>query len=121
MAIKFVNLTSHNVVVYDSSGENIILEIPPSGQEIRVNAKMAEIEKLDGIPLFKTVFDIDVDIVNQIPQQDGVYYIVSTVLLQALKERGIVRPDFISPNTNPQYVVKDEQGRIKGVKGFQVL
>lgn len=48
-------------------------------------------------------------------QQPSIIYIVSSLVAQAAKDRN----DVIAPDTSPAGVVRDEQGRIIGVKRFQ--
>ena len=55
------------------------------------------------------------NIVNCPRQKPEKYFIVSSLVAQALKGRR----DVIAPDTSPQGVVRDENGNIIGVKRFQ--
>ena len=112
---RFVNLTPHVITIVNDNGEKII-EIPPSGEVVRVNISQEIVRYVDGIPVKKTVFN---DIQNLPEPQNDTIFIVSTIVLQALKDKGINRDDVVAPDTNS--AVRDENGRIIGVKGFQVL
>ena len=116
--VKFVNLTPHEVVVYSQDGKEIVLRIPPSGTIARVTTISRVVGYIDGIPVRKTEYDK----IEGLPEpQEDTIFIVSTVLLVALKERGIKRTDVVSPDTNPDSAVRDKDGRIIGVKYFQTL
>jgi len=116
--VKFVNLTPHEVVVFDSTGQNIILRIPPSGQVARVSVASEVVGEVNGIPIRKTVYG---DILDLPEPRSNTIYIVSTIVLIAAKEKGIYRRDLIAPDTNPDSVIRDPQGRVIGVKYFQVV
>ena len=116
--MKFVNLTPHEVVIFDSTGQNIILKIPPSGQIARVSTTSTIVGLVDEIPIRKTIYG---DIVGLPEPRSDTIYIVSTVVLIALKEKGIHRNDVVSPDTNPDSAVRDDTGRIIGVRYFQVV
>jgi len=113
----FTNLTPHEVVVYDTAG-NVVLRVPPSGQVARVSTQSTVIGAINGIPVRKTVYGPITGLPDPI---DGTVYIVSTVVLLALKDKGVHRPDVVSPDTNPDSAVRDESGKIMGVRYFQVI
>jgi hypothetical protein len=116
--VGFINLTPHKVTVYDSKGEKIIAEIPPSGLVARVAVTSKIIGEVAGIPVRKAEYG---EIENLPDPMPDTYYIVSTVVLIALKEKGIHRSDVISPDTNLDSAVRDSEGRIVGVRFFQIL
>jgi len=115
--VKFVNLTPHEVVVFDS-GQNIILKIPPSGQTARVSVTSMVIGEINGIPVRRTIYG---DVIGLPEPRDNTFYVVSTLVLLALKEKGIVRGDVVAPDTSIDSVVRDSEGRIIGVRYFQVV
>lgn len=115
--MKFVNLTPHTVNVVDADGNNI-LSVAPSGNVARVATQQTVVGNIAGIDIARTVFG-DVDGLPA-PQPDTVY-IVSTLVLQALKDAGISRDDVVAPDTSPQSAVRNADGQIIGVKQFQVL
>jgi hypothetical protein len=51
--------------------------------------------------------------------QPGVLYLVSALVAQAAAKQG--RRDVISPDTSPAGAIRDENGQIVGVKGFQTF
>jgi len=113
----FVNLTPHTVNVVDDLG-NIILSVAPSGNVARVATQQTVVGNVGGIDIVRTVFS-DVDGLPA-PQPDTVY-VVSTLVLQALKDAGVSRNDVVAPDTSPQSAVRNADGQIAGVKRFQVL
>ena len=111
--MKVVNLTPHEVKVLDENG-NVVATFPPSGQIARVKTSREKVGEINGIPVFKTVFGK----VEDLPEsQPDTVYIVSLLVLQACPDRH----DLVAPDTSPQGAVRDEQGRIIGVKGFQII
>lgn len=113
---NIVNLTPHAIVVRLESGEDVT--IPPSGTVARVSSESVNVGEIDGIPVMRTEYGN----IEGLPEPvDDTVYIVSTLVLLALKDKGIVRNDIVSPNTSPASVVRDADGRVVGVKSFQVL
>ena len=113
--IYIENLTPHKIVVYDSAGERVILEIEPSGKVARVTTTQREIGRIKGVPIVKTEFG---EVMDLPAPKKCTAYVVSTLVLNALKGK---RPDVIAPDTSPQSAVRDEEGRIKGIRRFQVV
>ena len=113
MPIQFVNLTKHNINILLENGNT--LTIPPSGTEARVSSQMEKVNELNGIPVVKTTWG---DVVGLPDPQPDTVYIVSMQVLQALKG---ARSDLVGPDTSPSGVVRDENGNIVGVKGFQIV
>jgi hypothetical protein len=116
--VKLVNLTPHEVTVFIDSSNT--LKIPPSGQVARVQSTEELVGYVNGISVYKTIYGE----VQGLPEpQEDTIYIVSQVVLQALKEKGIKRDDVLAPNTGPSQngAVRDQQGRIIGVRSFIVL
>jgi len=94
----------------------LTVEIPPSGQVARVSATAQQVGTItiDGFdfPVVKTVFGEVTGLPE--PQEDTVY-IVSTLVLSAVQGR----KDVVAPNTGA--AIRDSEGRVVGVPGFQVL
>lgn len=110
---KLINLTPHEVVLYANDGDTILERIPSSG-----NARVAMTEEiigeLNGVPVVNVV----IGDVEGVPEpQEGVVYIVSFITLQAFIETSD-RTDLVAPNTNSA-CVRDDEGNILGVMGFQ--
>lgn len=112
--MKIINLTAHTINVVN--GENNIAY--PSEGLARVKTEEKVIGTVDGIPVVKTVYTT----VEGLPDmQEDTVYLVSTLVLQALKANGINRNDCLAPNTGVSGAIRDDQGRIVAVRGFQTL
>lgn len=108
--MKIVNLTPHDVVIFDDKGE-VIKTYPKSGKVARIQDSVTIKGDIDGVPVGSITYGDAIDLPKP---QDGVYYIVSLVVRQALPHR----KDLISPDTSPAGVVRDDQGRILGTTRF---
>lgn len=115
--VEFVNLTPHDVVIMDSQG-NVLKTIPRSGAVARLVSEEEIIGDIDGIPVVATKY---VSVEGLPDPEPNKVYIVSSLILQALKAKGIERDDVVAPATGPNWAVRDENGRIIGVKGFQII
>ena len=142
--MEFENLTPHEIVVFDEKGEKEILRIPPSGKVARVKSEQINTGiEINGVPVVKTIFGeitglpvvcencktkpdkcpLSVDREKIRPkdfcefQESKKYFIVSTLITQATKKR----KDVIAPDTSPESVIRDEKGRIIGIKRFQIF
>lgn len=116
---KIVNLTKHvvNVQVTNENGTTDYV-FEPSGMEARVSSKQETFMDVCGIPVVRTEYSS----VEGLPaQEDGTIYIVSTLVLQALKANGMTRTDCVAPNTSPAGAIRNELGQVVAVKGFQTL
>lgn len=112
--MNIINLTAHTINVVN--GESNIAY--PSEGLARVKTEEKEVGKINGIPIVKTAYTT----VEGLPdQQENTVYLVSTLVLQALKANGIDRADCLAPNTGVSGAIRDDQGRIVGVRGFQTL
>ena len=111
--VEFVNLTPHDIRVVLDDGREI--NIPASGTVARVNATAKTVDTINGVPVVRTSFG---DVQGLPEPQEGRIYIVSTLVLQAL---GGQRNDVVAPDTGPQSVIRDESGRIVGIRRFQIL
>ena len=109
--MKIKNLTPHEIKVVGEDGE-VKMVIPPSGQVARVRAEQKVVGEIDGVPVVKTVFG---DVEGLPEPREGVVYIVSSLVAQAVRER----EDVVAPDTSPLGAVRDADGRIVGVKRFQ--
>jgi len=85
-----INLTPHIVKICDENG-SIIREIPPTPPAARVGSTLVEREPIDGIPFSETIFG---EVENLPAPQDGIFYIVSQIVIAACPGRtDLVRPD----------------------------
>ena len=119
-----VNLTPHRVTVVLDDGSR--LDIPPSGVVARVSVeckKAGEI-KIEGrsVPYYECVPGrVEAD--GPIPEARA--YIVSRVVAEAVKQGKAPEPLMTHmvfvPATGPGFAVRDEQGRIVGVRALEVV
>lgn len=111
---EIINLTPHNIVVYNETGETILEVFPPSGEIARASEYNDTIEmKVNGIPVVKKSYG---NPVNLPVAQKGVHFIVSGPVLEGAQER----TDLLCPDTGPDSVVRDREGNILGVRRFFV-
>jgi len=135
--MTIINLTSHEVTLFDPEGKKILARIPPSGKEARVKVKQEIVSYIplpspdmacygpgedateatfrDRIPVVRSHFG---EVYGLPEPQEGVVYIVSYPVLQAMAGK---RNDLVAPDTTPNGVVKDPEGWVIGVKRFQIL
>lgn len=112
--MNIINLTTHTINVFLEEKE---ISFPSQGLA-RVKTEEKETGKINGIPVVKTVYTT----VEGLPDsQEDTVYLVSTLVLQSLRANGIDRPDCLAPNTGVSGAIRDDQGRIIGVRGFQTL
>jgi hypothetical protein len=109
----FRNFTPHNLTIFLEDGQTVLLDLPSEGQ-VRVGEEIKNSFSIDGIAVgekqYTTVELPDGD-------YDRDYLIVSKMVLDALEEHQ--RPHCLCPDTGPDSVVRDEQGRIVGVRRLQ--
>ncbi len=109
--MTFINLTPHDITVFVGDGSIVI---PASGTVARVSSIYTHVGDIDGIP----VSEVSYGDVHGLPQpMDGVIYVVSALVLNALKAKGVNRTDVVAPDTD-KGAVRDTSGRIIGVRGF---
>jgi len=102
--IEFVNLTDHDIRLGDG------LVIPRVSKPARVlNARQQDGQLVleqseEVIPIYR--FDAQGQIVGLPGPQPGVFYIVSPIVRKELTQRGIHRPDVLSP-----YVIEERPER----------
>lgn len=115
--MRFVNLTPHAINIMG----DISVTVGPSGQSLRIATSMEPVGNHDGVTLYRAKYgavelvDNDTKAVdpNGLPAvQDGVMYIVSGLVLDALKDR----PDVAAPGE----LVRDDKGQPVGCKGLKV-
>ena len=108
--MKIINLTPHSVSILKPDGTP--LDLAPSGQVARVSTRVQDAGQLDGIPVVQQTFG---DVAGLPDPQDGVAYLVSGLVLSAVKAAG-GRPDVFAPDTSPDSAVRDDGGRIVAVR-----
>ena len=114
-----INLTPHPCVVFDAAGVSEVARIAPSGQVARVKTTAIEagqvVEAGIKIPVVSTTYG---NVEGLAEPKDGMIYIVSILVVTALRMQGVNRPDVIAPDTGPDSVVRDQDGKIVGVRRF---
>lgn len=110
--MNIINLTPHDIKVRTEQGDRVF---PATGEVVRVDATLEEIGLIDGIPVSKQTFGGVVGLPK--PTPDTVF-IVSALVISALKAAGIERDDVVAPDTNPGRAFRDEKGLIEAVPGF---
>ena len=110
MMTKLVNLTPHAIRLQLPDGT--ALDIQPSGQVARVATQARDAGQLDGIPVVQQTYG---DVQGLPDPQDGVAYLVSGLVLSAVKAAG-GRSDVYAPDTSPDSAVRDNGGRIVAVR-----
>lgn len=107
-----INLTPHPITIKTTTGEYIT--IPPSGKIARIissNASSYDVD-INGITV-SYVHPGDETIVDLPEPQEGVFYIVSSLVLNYLRNSNSNRKDVLSPGTGTKDgVIRDERGNI---------
>ena len=116
--MKLVNLTPHAITLCDGKGF-IMAQIQASGQVARVETRA---EKVGLVEVCGNLFEIVATSFGQVvdlpePEKETTF-IVSFPVLQACVGK---RQDLVGPDTTPQSVVRDAEGKILGVKRFQTI
>ena len=106
--MKLVNLTPHDVIIRLPGGDRVI---PASGTVARVATSHELVDEIDGIPVSAQTYGQ----IEGLPEpRDGVFYVVSAVVLAAAKELG--RTDVVAPDT--ARAIRNEAGQIVAVPGL---
>ena len=109
--MEFVNLTPHAINV---ENKNVTKTIPPSGDVLRIPMEKIQKKRVLNIPIF-TQTPKQGEVVLP-PKKNGVYYIVSSIVLAVIKEHYPERVDFVAPDTGA--AKRNEKGHIVSVPGF---
>ncbi len=104
--MSIVNLTPHAINFVSAEGTQI-LTVEPSGTIARVSSRTVTIGEVAGIPVTATEYG---EVENLPAPEDGVVYVVSSLVAQRCKDRA----DVFIPNES----VRDEQGRIVGCRSL---
>lgn len=108
--MRIINLTPHAIGLATEDG---VVTIPASGTVARVAVSVSpagEIETDYGrVPLVRLTYG---DPVGLPDPQDGVVYIVSKVVADALPDR----PDLVYPDTSPESAIRNDAGQIVAVR-----
>lgn len=120
--MHFVNLTPHRIVIRTPAREFIV---EPSGEVARVQTRIIDAGRnyVDGVGVTCEMKEyMRVEGLPNEGVQPGAWYLVSSMVLAALKERGIRRSDVAAPATGPgDHAVRDAAGNIVAVTRLNVL
>ncbi len=108
-AVSLYNLTQHYIRLYRPDGT--ALELAPSGKVARVASAPEIIGEVEGVPVLYTTYG---QALNLPDPQEGVLYITSSMVAEVVK-----RADVVSPDTSPRSAVRDEHGKLLGVKSLR--
>ncbi|GAA5262125.1 hypothetical protein [Methanocalculus sp. MC3] len=103
---RLVNLTHHTIRLYQS--DDSYIEIPPTGKIARVGAAEEIVGYVGETPIIYKEFG---SVVNLPDPVDNVVYITSTLTAETVK-----RPDVVSPDRTPHSAVRDDSGKMIGVR-----
>ena len=103
--MKFVNLTQHDLTIVLEDGDDLVL--PASGEVARVTFSTQQVDEIDGIPVYKTVYEPEV---AGLPEPEGgTIFIVSSLAAQTVKRKDVLAP------TQP---IRDDDGQVVAAGGF---
>ena len=103
--MKVINLTPHDVDICDEYG-NVIKTYKASGMVARVRHYWSEIDNVDGVPIVTRENEHLVDLPEA---QEGVFYIVSNIVLEYCNDRF----DLLAPVKQVKI-----NGRVVGCQAF---
>lgn len=107
---QLINLTQHIIRLFQPDG--MYTEILPNGKIARVASAPEIIGYVDEIPILYNAFEGPV---HNLPNPvENVIYITSSITAEYVK-----RPDVVAPDTSPRSIVRDETGRLYGVKALR--
>ena len=108
--MNLVNLTPHALTLRADGTDHVL---PPSGTVARVSSIPGALENVSGVPVPVASATIFGDIEGLPAPVDGTLFIVSAMVLSALRGS---RPDVVGPGTGPaDNAVRDDKGRIVAV------
>ena len=102
--MRFMNLTPHPITIRCADGDMVI---EPSGHVARVATVEEDAGNIVGVPTIRRTLG---DVEGLPDPQDGTVYIVSSMVLSAVRGRD----DVVAPDTGPT-AVRDDDGRIVAV------
>lgn len=114
----FVNLTPHHIRIV--GGRGLAITVPVSGTVARVSTVVRRADDIDDIPCQVKSYG---EIVGLPAEGAGdVFYIVSGMVLEALRQQGCKREDICAPATGPDdNAMRDASGHITCVTRLDVL
>ena len=112
MTPRVVNLTGHEITLYDPAGEQVVERLAPAGRVWITEQEPRVVGRLLGLPVVERA----VGRVEGLPVESGeIVCVVPLVVLQhpACAERW----DLVSPDTSKDSAVRRD-GQVVGVRGF---
>ena len=104
-----VNLTQHKIVIRAEGQLDMVIE--PTAPAARMAVKSVADGTIEGVPVYRQEFGK----VENLPEPtDGVVFVTSTLIAQAVK-----RFDVVSPDTGPTAI--RENGQVVAVRGLQAF
>lgn len=98
--MKFVNLTQHDLTIVLENGDGLVL--PASGEVARVTFSTQQVDEVDGIPIFKTIYEPEV---TGLPEpKDNVIYIASSMAAQTAKRHDVLAPTKLIRSNDGQVI-----------------
>lgn len=115
-----INLVPHPIT-YSAiiDGRPQMITLPPEPAACRVQTESHDLGMLGHLPIQKQTFG---EIHNLPDPIDGVVYVVSGIVLAALKAEGSTRHDIIAPATGPRdNPMRNADGQVLAVSRFNAL
>lgn len=114
--MKLVNLTPYPIILYGAEG---VSTLNPSGQVVTIAASQETVDTVEGVAVIRDVFYG----IHQIPEpEDGTIYLVSSLVLAALRDAGSTRTDVLCAATGRRDgAVLGARGEILGVTRLRAL
>jgi hypothetical protein len=106
------NYTPHEIVIYETSGERVFLRLPSKG-EARAEERIVDSGSFSGVQIVERRFAGTTGLPEY---REGICIIVSESTARAARAENPDRHDLLCPDTGPDSVVRDENGRIIGVR-----
>ncbi len=108
--MNLINLTPHPIVLRNASGEEWTIQ---SSGVARVTSTPGALTQVPGIPIPVAEATVYGAVEGLPPQSDGIAYVVSGLVLSALKG---TRPDVFGPGTGPNDgAIRNDKGHIVAV------
>ncbi len=112
---NLVNLTPHAITFRNAGGDFRTVE--PSGKVARVDSEAKTFTFLHGVPVQDVILGEIIDLPDSDDSES--IFIVSGMVMEAMKQKGIRRADVIAPATGPKdLVIRNEKGHIVAVTKF---
>lgn len=98
--MKFVNLTQHDLTIIFDNGDDMVL--PASGEVARVTFSTQQVDEIDGIPVYETVYEPEV--IGLPEPEDGTIYVASSLATQCARRHDVLAPTKLIRNDEGQVV-----------------